>query len=93
MNEEYEVGVNEIQISVSWYDVTENEFSFKTSPAKIFEAGHRASELSFSIHLIKASFYKKTEVLLQHMNDLVTDLLPNRKKLIYFSNDYVSKRV
>ena len=93
LNEEYEVGVNEIQIPVSWYNVTENECWFKTSSAKIFETGHRGSELPRSIHVIKAGFYKKTEVLLQHMNDLITELLPNRKKLVYFSKDNVSKRV
>ena len=91
LNEEYEVGVNEIQIPVSWYNVTENECWFKTSSAKIFETGHRGSELPRSIHVIKAGFYKKTEVLLQHMNDLITELLPNRKKLVYFSKDDVSK--
>ena len=27
------------------------------------------------------------------MNDLITELLPNRKKLVYFLKDDVSKRV
>ena len=37
MNKEYEIGVNKIQIPVSWYNVTQNECSFKKGVCKHFK--------------------------------------------------------
>ena len=90
LKEEYEVGINEIQIPVSWYNVDKNQCWFKITPFSISNDTER-NVFPTTIHEIAAGFYKNTEELLHHMNALVSE--DTNRELVYFSKDYVSNRL
>ena len=68
-----DLGLNEIQIPISWNNVGENDVWFRLSPQNLNVKWTPDLDISSytTLQTVKAGYFKSTEILLHYLNNLV----------------------